>query len=149
MKLSRTVVYAIQATLQLAQSKTGAPVPCSQLAASNAMPERFLLQILRSLVTHGILSSTRGVVGGYMLQRRPQDVTVLDLLEAIEGPLTASVPSNGSLAEYTLTKLQKTLEDVTAAKRHELSQITLADLLPPEDPQANPPSPPAAVNKTC
>src|SRR6267154_1430013 len=40
MKLSRTVTYAIQATLQLAQSKSGGPVPCSQLAACSSMPER-------------------------------------------------------------------------------------------------------------
>ena len=81
-KLSRTVEYAVQATLQLAQSKTGSPVPCSQLATCSAMPERFLLQILRSLVTHGILTSTRGVVGGYMLARRPEDISLLDLIEA-------------------------------------------------------------------
>jgi Rrf2 family protein len=138
MKLSRTVVYAIQATLQLAQSKTGGPVPCSQLAAASSMPERFLLQILRSLVTHGILNSTRGVVGGYTLQRKPQDITLLDLLEAIEGPLTASVPSNGSLAEHTVAKLQKALDDVAAAKRRELGQISLADLLPPGEPDDTP-----------
>jgi len=135
MKLSRTVEYAIQATLQLAQSKSGAPVPCSQLAASSSMPERFLLQILRSLVTHGILSSTRGVVGGYMLRRRPEEISLLDLLEAIEGPLAASVPSSGSLSEYTVVKLQKALNDVTAAQRAELSQVSLADLLAPLAPE--------------
>ncbi len=142
MKISRTVVYAIQATLQLAQSKTGGPIPCSQLAATNSMPERFLLQILRSLVTHGILNSTRGVVGGYTLQRRPQDITLLDLLEAIEGPLAANVPSNGSLSDYTLAKLQRALDDVTNAKRQELGRITLADLVPPEEPNGSsaPPS---------
>ena len=115
MKLSRTVEYAVQATLQLAQSQTGGPVPCSQLAASNAMPERFLLQILRSLVTHGILSSTRGVVGGYVLQRRPEEISLLDLIEAIEGPLVGSLPLT-ILAEPTLGNLQKAMQDVAAAK---------------------------------
>jgi Rrf2 family transcriptional regulator, cysteine metabolism repressor len=146
MKLSRTVEYAIQATLQLAQSKTGGPVPCSQLAASSCMPERFLLQILRSLVTHGILSSTRGVIGGYMLRRPPADITLLDLLEAIEGPLVAGIPSQGSLSEHTIAKLHDALIDVTNAKRAELSQITLADLLPP--PEAEVPSEiPATVTR--
>jgi Rrf2 family protein len=66
-KLSRTASYALQAVLQLAQSDaSGYPVPCSRLAAEGKMPERFLLQILRSLVTHGILGSTRGVDGGYV-----------------------------------------------------------------------------------
>ena len=69
MKLSRTVTYAIQATLQLAESDSRTPVPCSKLASQGAMPERFLLQILRNLVNHGILQSTRGVDGGYALLR--------------------------------------------------------------------------------
>ena len=47
MKLSRTVSYALQATLQLARSRSHDPVPCRQLAADGNMPERFLLQILR------------------------------------------------------------------------------------------------------
>ena len=62
----------------------------------------------------------------------------MDLLEAIEGPLTASVPSNGSLAEHTLAKLQKLLDDVAASKRRELGQISLADLLPPTEPDDTP-----------
>lgn len=55
MKLSRTVAYAVRATLQLPQLEAQGPVPCSQLASEGKMPERFLLQILRNLVTHGIL----------------------------------------------------------------------------------------------
>jgi Rrf2 family protein len=88
------------------------------------------LQILRSLVTHGILSSTRGVVGGYLLQRRPEDISLLDLIEAIEGPLVGSVPTSPSLSEPTLTKLRKVMDDVAAAKRDLLSRVTMADLLP-------------------
>ena len=60
MKLSRTVSYALQATLQLARSTSQVPIPCNRLAAKGDMPERFLLQILRNLVAHGILESTRG-----------------------------------------------------------------------------------------
>ena len=65
MKLSRTVTYALQATIQLARlDGAPTPIPCSRLAAEGRMPERFLLQVLRNLVTHGILQSTRGVGGG-------------------------------------------------------------------------------------
>ena len=77
MKLSRTVAYALQATLQLALSGDQEPVPCSRLAAEGKMPERFLLQILRNLVAHGILSSTRGVDGGYTLDRAPEEISLL------------------------------------------------------------------------
>src|SRR5580698_8195016 len=86
MKLSRTVAYAVQATVRLAHSDSGIPVPCSQLAAEGHMPERFLLQILRHLVTHGILNSTRGVDGGYALERNAEDISLLDIIEAIDGP---------------------------------------------------------------
>jgi Rrf2 family protein len=51
------------------------------------MPERFLLQILRVLVTHGILKSTRGVEGGYSLSRSPEAISLLEVIEAIDGPL--------------------------------------------------------------
>src|SRR6187397_745177 len=90
MKLSRTVSYAVRATLQLAELEAEGPVPCSRLAADGKMPERFLLQILRNLVTHGILRSTRGVDGGYSLVRPADQISLLEVIEAIEGPFDTS-----------------------------------------------------------
>jgi Rrf2 family protein len=129
MKLSRTVAYAIQATLQLAQSNSDNPVPCSQLAAEGHMPERFLLQILRHLVTHGILHSTRGVEGGYTLERKPDDISLLDVIEAIEGPLTSALPAADGSAAYE-GKLRKALDEITCTVRKHLEAIKLSDLLP-------------------
>jgi Rrf2 family transcriptional regulator, cysteine metabolism repressor len=129
MKLSRTVAYAIQATLQLAQSNSDNPVPCSQLAAEGHMPERFLLQILRHLVTHGILHSTRGVEGGYTLERKPEQVSLLDVIEAIEGPLTSALPAADGHAAYE-AKLRKALDQITCTVRQQLEAIKLSDLLP-------------------
>jgi Rrf2 family protein len=121
MKLSRSVEYAMQATLQLAQSRSGVPIPCSQLAVAGNMPERFLLQILRRLVTHGILRSTRGVTGGYALGRMPEDVSLLNVIEAIEGPFATSLPSlaNGKQSARG-SKLCAALEEVTLTSRCEL-----------------------------
>src|SRR5262245_36927551 len=79
MKLSRTLAYSLCAMIYLARSEPGIPVPCSALARSGNMPERFLLQILRGLVNHGLLSSTRGVEGGYCLTRPPQEITLYDV----------------------------------------------------------------------
>ncbi len=128
MKLSRTVAYAIQATLQLAQNNSESPVPCSQLAAEGHMPERFLLQILRHLVTHGILHSTRGVEGGYTLDRKPEQVSLLDVIEAIEGPLTSALPAADGCASYE-AKLRKALDEITCTVRRQLEAIKLSDLL--------------------
>lgn len=130
MKLSRTVSYALQATLQLARSETENPVPCSRLATEGKMPERFLLQILRNLVAHGILGSTRGVEGGYTLERDPQDISLLEVIEAIEGPLTSALPVGEGLPECSRAKLEQALSEVTAVARHGLEAIKLVHLLP-------------------
>lgn len=130
MKLSRTVSYALQATLQLAQSGSEQPVPCSHLAAAGKMPERFLLQILRSLVAHGVLQSTRGVDGGYVLQRPAEEVSLLEVIEAIEGPLVASLPSAEGLPEGAHAKLERAVHEINALVRRQLQAITLSELLP-------------------
>jgi Rrf2 family protein len=131
MKLSRTVSYALQATLQLATADSPAPVPCSRLASAGKMPERFLLQILRNLVAHGILGSTRGVDGGYTLARTPQGISLLEIIEAIEGPLASTIPACDGLPADCHAKLEEALAEVTGGVRRELASITLAHLLVP------------------
>jgi Rrf2 family protein len=136
MKLSRTVEYAVQATLQLARSDSAHPVPCSTLAAEGKMPERFLLQILRNLVTHGILRSTRGVDGGYSLVKAPQDISLLEVIEAIEGPYdSANAPPNAEEASHG--KLQRALTQVASETRKQLGSIKLSQLLPPPAPEGD------------
>ncbi len=131
MKLSRTVAYAVQATLQLAQSNHDTPVPCSQLASDGHMPERFLLQILRNLVTHGILRSTRGVDGGYTLVRPANEVSLLEVIEAIDGPLSADSNLSDVLPANSYDKLQDALSQVTTTARHQLEAIKLSQLMEP------------------
>ena len=131
MKLSRTVTYALQATLQLAQADSKQPVPCSQLAANGQMPERFLLQILRHLVTHGILRSTRGVDGGYSLTREPNEISILDVIEAIDGPLDSSFPESDGLPEQSQAGLRSALDEVAASSRRQLEAVKLSQLLTP------------------
>ncbi len=139
MKISRTVSYAIQATIQLAQAETKSPTPCSQLAAEGDMPERFLLQILRNLVTHGVLDSTRGVEGGYRLARDPQDISLLEIIEAIEGPLKPGVVPRRGLPPEVETRLRAALEDATEHFREKLDRIKLSDLVGANGKQASPP----------
>lgn len=130
MRISRTVAYALQATLQLAQADPHKPVPCSRLAAKGKMPERFLLQILRNLVAHGILESTRGVDGGYVLERCPEDISLLEVIEAIDGPLASTLPVGGRMPSESKSKLNRALTEVTELARKELQAVKLAHLLP-------------------
>jgi Rrf2 family protein len=97
------------------------------------MPERYLLQILRNLVTHGILRSTRGVDGGYSLVRPPDQISLLEVIEAIEGPYDAEASlgeSEGITLEAQL-KLNDALTQVTETQRKQLEAIKLSALLPP------------------
>lgn len=95
------------------------------------MPERFLLQILRHLVTHGILQSTRGVDGGYSLERSPQDISLLEVIEAIDGPLGAGLPEiddSADLVPYQV-RLREAVETVAGNVRRQLQAVKLSDLL--------------------
>ena len=129
MKLSRTVSYALQASLLLARADPEHPVPCSRLAAEGKMPERFLLQILRNLVAHGVLESTRGVDGGYALERPPDEISLLEVIEAIDGPMTAALPAGEGLPADSRAKLQRAMCSVTETAREGLESISLTDLL--------------------
>ena len=120
------------------RSKSENPVPCSQLAAEGHMPERFLLQILRHLVTHGILHSTRGVEGGYTLERKPEQVSLLDVIEAIEGPLTSALP----VGRWCGTLRRKAAQGTGSDHRHGAraarvdQAVGLAELAPGSPPRA-------------
>ena len=130
MKLSQTAAYALYVSVRLAQSNPNIPVPCSRLATEGQMPERFLLQVLRTLVMQGILRSTRGVEDGYRLGRSAQDISVLDVIEAVDGPIRPALPPAPLMPMEAETRLRDTLARATATLRRELHAIKLVDLLP-------------------
>lgn len=125
MQLSQSVTYAIQALLLLAQRGEGEYISRGQLAAKGVMPERFLLEILRELVRHGILRSTRGGGGGFALARPSEAISLLDVVEAVDGPLPAGVPATAGMPSQARQWLEAALEQVAQARRQRLSAITL------------------------
>ena len=128
MRLSRASAYALGAVLQLANAPPGMPVPCSQLAKHGQMPERFLLQVLRSLVNHGILTSTRGVDGGYSLARPLDEISLLQILEATEGPQVPIIPPLDAIPEASRDSLQNVLREVTASACKRMADVKLSSL---------------------
>lgn len=138
MRMSRASAYAIGAILQLADAPSGVPIPCSRLAKTGEMPERFLLQVLRNLVNHGILKSTRGVEGGYALLRPLSEITLLHIMEATDGPLTPTTPPLDSIPEASRSRLQGILRDITAEVCQSLAKVKLIELLAPENPKGLP-----------
>ncbi len=128
MKLSQSVAYAVHATLRLADNHEAAPISCSRLAEEGKMPERFLLQILRDLAKQGILQSTRGGGGGFMLDRRPEEISLLEVVEAVDGPMSACLPLKGSFPHPAGERLYGVLRDVTDETRRKLDAVKLSDL---------------------
>ena len=89
--LTRKSKYGLKALLMLAEAPDQGPVSISTLAERQRIPAKFLEAILLDLKRHGFLQSKKGKGGGYALSRRPSEVTVGQVIRALEGPL-ALVP---------------------------------------------------------
>lgn len=130
MRISRASTYAVLATVQLSESTASPPVPCSKLAQLGDMPERFLLQVLRTLVNEGVLKSTRGVDGGYRLAKPLSQITLLEVVEAIDGPVQPELPQVAGLTPPSQRKLTEALGDIASDARRRLANVTLSQLKP-------------------
>jgi Rrf2 family transcriptional regulator, cysteine metabolism repressor len=89
--------YALSALVELHLQGPGAPVPIAELARRREIPVQFLEHLFATLRRAGILRSQRGVKGGYSFARDPAEVTVLELVELLDGPLGAG--ATGLFAE--------------------------------------------------
>jgi Rrf2 family cysteine metabolism transcriptional repressor len=87
MKLSSRVRYGCRALVDLAVHHDEGPVALDVLARDTSIPEKYLAKIIQDLRRSGLIRSVRGSHGGYLLNGLPADVTVLDVWEALEGPL--------------------------------------------------------------
>lgn len=87
MRLNQATDYAFRAVLYLSRQPRGQVVEARLIAEEEKIPMRFLLKIFRLLTRAGIVESYRGINGGYSLARAPQEITMRDVIEAIEGPI--------------------------------------------------------------
>src|SRR3982750_3658023 len=108
--------YAVRALAELARSGGAGPVPIGELARRRDIPVQFLEGLFASLRRAGVLQSQRGVKGGYSFARPPAEITVLEVVELLEGDLGADAPKAG-----------QPWEDAVAAVRGVLGGVTIAD----------------------
>lgn len=87
MRISAKADYAVRATLELAASPDGKPVKGTKLADAQGIPLQFLEHILLDLKHAGLIKTKRGARGGYWLAEPAAEVTVADVIRAVEGPL--------------------------------------------------------------
>ncbi len=137
MKVSAKTEYACLAMLELASSfGSGQPVQIRRIADRHGIPARFLVQILLQLKGSGYVNSTRGAAGGYELLRSPRQITLADVIGAIEGPEDSAPVVNSDAAAARV--LRNCWQEVTLAEKKMLANITLADLAERVRKQAEP-----------
>ncbi len=95
MQLSRKADYALRAVRLLSTLPKGKLGSINTIAAAEAIPREFLAKILKDLTRSGILVSFQGVTGGYKLARPSKEITFLDVIEAIEGPIHINLCTEG------------------------------------------------------
>lgn len=126
--------YAVRAMIHIASLPEGTRVLRQEIAKERDIPASFMAKILRCLVGAGLLRSSRGVRGGFTLARQPSEINLLEVVEAVEGPLslTNCVPdpdgcelSDSCPANAVWTMVQKRIGDV-------LASTTLHDLISAE-----------------
>jgi Rrf2 family transcriptional regulator, cysteine metabolism repressor len=86
-KLSNKGLYGVKALYELARNYGGLPVTIREISERHGMPVPFLEQVLHRLRQEGIVESRRGINGGYVLSRPPQEITIGDAVRALEGPI--------------------------------------------------------------
>jgi Rrf2 family protein len=87
MQITRQADYAVHAVLHLAQIKNGSRTATSIVAKEQHIPPSFLAKIIAQLSVAGLLQTSRGAHGGVTLAREPKNITLLEVIEAIDGPI--------------------------------------------------------------
>jgi Rrf2 family protein len=95
LRISRKIDYGLRAMIYLASIPPGSVVPFREVAKQMMVPEDFLAKILKTLVDEGLVKSTRGPHGGYALARPASEVSFLEVIEAVEGPIAINVCLDG------------------------------------------------------
>ena len=130
MRVSAKVDYALRALAELAAAPPG-PVTSERLAEAQGIPPKFLENILLELRRSEIVASQRGVDGGYWLARPAAEVSLADVIRAIEGPIASVRGSRPDEVAYTgaATALKDVWLELRASMRGVLEGTSLADVV--------------------
>jgi Rrf2 family cysteine metabolism transcriptional repressor len=107
--------YAVVAMAELARSGDGGPIPIAQIAERRNMPVQFLEQLFSTLRRGGLLNSQRGVKGGYTLARPAEDITVLEVVQALDGKVGEEGKEAGGIWAEGVEALRGVFSSTTIA----------------------------------
>ena len=87
MKLTKLADYAVRAVIHLAAKEMGELATITEIAETQSIPRSFLAKVMQALSRAGIVRTHRGKTGGFSLVEKPQDITIRQIVEAVEGPI--------------------------------------------------------------
>ena len=116
--------YAVRALAELARRGQATPVPIGEIARAREIPVQFLEGLFATLRRAGILQSQRGVKGGYSFARPPSEITVLEVVELLEGELGGDAPDAGPVWVEAIDAVRgvlggSTIADVAEREAHD------------------------------
>jgi Rrf2 family protein len=128
-RISAKVDYAVRAGIELAHAPEG-PTKGDAISRAQQIPLKFLENILGDLRHAGIVRSQRGAEGGYWLAKPASEVTIADIIRAVEGPLASIRGERPEAIDYsgTAEPLQQVWIAVRASLRNVVEHVTLADI---------------------
>jgi len=121
--------YGAHAVIELARRYGQGPVQCAEIAASQKIPEAYLDQLLSGLRRVGIIHSVRGPHGGHELARDPRQLTLGDVVTALEGPVVPHEFVHSSVSDVDACAVRNAWLEAAQASQRVLDQTTIQDLL--------------------
>ena len=130
MKLTKTSAHAALAMTFLARQSNAGLTQARQVAAHLGIPTDSALKILQTLARQGLIQSQLGRSGGYHMHREPQAITLLEVVEVIDGPIQAQLPIHGAREEVMedLGELRTVYEQAAVQVRMALARVSIATL---------------------
>lgn len=130
MRVTAKADYAVRAAIELAAGSRDSPRKVDEVAKAQGIPLSFLENILTQLRSSGIVRSQRGPEGGYWLAKEPHEITLAQVIRAVEGPLVGVRGQRPEEVEYegSAEALQKVWVALRANLRKVLEQVTIADV---------------------
>lgn len=130
MRLGRAAAYAVFATTHLAEHANGIPIQGKDIAEACGIPPGHLLKILQQLVRAQILSSERGPAGGFILRKAANEISLLEIVEAIEGPINGDLLLRNVARnkERARARLEQTCQEVANYAKSRLASTVVSEL---------------------
>lgn len=138
MKVTAKTEYACLAMIELAANyQSDEPTRIKSIADAHGIDKRFLVQILLQLKTAGLVTSVRGASGGYQLMRSPEQITLADILQAVEDRNPTVVQHADGTPSSAAHVLASVWREIREEEQRLLSRLSLAELVRRAEPAAD------------